>query len=397
MSTNIPNQPVAGNENEADGAEPRRQIGRSQAFGRAAINPFDKIVADLLAETKAKVRGARVAAHIKPRKIDWLWENWLPKGVLSLLFGMPKCGKGLLLADIAARVTHGADMPDGTPGRKGRVLWVESEDLPDATLVPRFIAAGADLEQIEIWDQTLKPLDYNQLAIDLQKASDQFELIVLSALKDTMPTVEKRREGEIEIRAALASIAGVAQMNNCAIIGICHTNKKTELSGLDKLSGSGAYVQYARQIIFACLENADEKDGPRRLSHTGGNLGQDAADMLFQPAAKGDSVAITWKAAPYSQTNAELFGKRGARDDGKEGWLIECLAGGPKLKTGVIAEAKARGYSERTIERVFGKAQEKGLCVSTAGGFGKDRGATWALAVYPRSGGGDGGDGGDVN
>ena len=47
---------------------------------------------------------------------DFLWEGRLPMGEVSIIAGMGGCGKGLLLADLAARISRGDVMPDGTPG-----------------------------------------------------------------------------------------------------------------------------------------------------------------------------------------------------------------------------------------------------------------------------------------
>lgn len=193
--------------------------------------------------------------------------------------------------------------------------------------------------------------------------------------------MKARRDSDQEIRAAMAVISGVAKLGNCAIVGIGHTNKKKDLNGIDKFSGVGAFTQFARQILFACLEDEDEKDGPRRLSHTGGNLGAVPDDLLFEPEPKGDSVAIGWKAAPYSQTVAELFGARTSKSNPVGSWLIGLLVIGPRPREEVLATGKAIGYSESTIKRHFGKLEEAGTAHSTVTGFGIDKRAVWSLAA----------------
>jgi hypothetical protein len=83
--------------------------------------------------------------RVPVRPIHWLWRPYLACGKLALLDGDPGAGKSLLTADLAARLTRGGRMPDGTwRRRKANVLFLNAEDALDDTLRPRLDAAGAD-------------------------------------------------------------------------------------------------------------------------------------------------------------------------------------------------------------------------------------------------------------
>ena len=82
------------------------------------------------------------AADVKPRAVEWLMPGRVPVGMLTLLAGDPDLGKSTLSCLLAAQVSRG-DL-----GPAGRVLIANAEDSPDATLVPRLIAAGADLHAV---------------------------------------------------------------------------------------------------------------------------------------------------------------------------------------------------------------------------------------------------------
>jgi 5S rRNA maturation endonuclease (ribonuclease M5) len=83
------------------------------------------------------------ASAIKPRNIDWLWENHLPCNSLELLAGVPGAGKSQIQDGYAACVTTGVSWPDGANGQGRRnVIMMTAEDVLDDTLVPRLIAAG---------------------------------------------------------------------------------------------------------------------------------------------------------------------------------------------------------------------------------------------------------------
>src|ERR1051326_241339 len=77
---------------------------------------------------------------------------FIPYACIALLEGDPGEGKSLILADLAARVTRGGRMPDGTAGhftgRGSNVLILSSEDSAEEVLRPRLQAAGADLDRV---------------------------------------------------------------------------------------------------------------------------------------------------------------------------------------------------------------------------------------------------------
>ena len=83
--------------------------------------------------------------QVRPRPIRWLWEPYLARGKLALLDGDPGAGKSLFTADLAARLSRGRRLPDGSrPGRKARVLFLNAEDGLDETLRPRLQPRLAD-------------------------------------------------------------------------------------------------------------------------------------------------------------------------------------------------------------------------------------------------------------
>ena len=88
------------------------------------------------------------ANEIKPKPIDWLWDGWLARGKLEVLSGIAGTGKTTLAISLAATVSIGGKFPDGTRSPIGSVLIWSGEDSAKDTLVPRFMAAGADLSKI---------------------------------------------------------------------------------------------------------------------------------------------------------------------------------------------------------------------------------------------------------
>lgn len=81
----------------------------------------------------------------------WLWPGRFAFGKINLIAGLPDRGKGLITCDIIARVTTGNEWPchEGKAD-VGNVILMTAEDDTSDTVVPRLIAAGADLKRVHI-------------------------------------------------------------------------------------------------------------------------------------------------------------------------------------------------------------------------------------------------------
>ncbi len=87
-------------------------------------------------------------AEIRPQPVRWLWQKRLPLAGITLLDGDHGCGKSLLALHIAACVSSGTPLPDGSPTIQGGVVIVSPHT--DATTTQLLTALGADLSHVEI-------------------------------------------------------------------------------------------------------------------------------------------------------------------------------------------------------------------------------------------------------
>jgi putative DNA primase/helicase len=138
--------------------------GLVEAYGQDAIQA---VLADALKEHPA-LNGAggpradngrmptpsldsRCAADIRPEKIDWVWPRRLARGKHTCIAGEPGAGKSQLSVAIIAAVTTKETWPCGE-GRAplGNVIILSAEDGASDTIVPRLLAAGADLNRVHV-------------------------------------------------------------------------------------------------------------------------------------------------------------------------------------------------------------------------------------------------------
>src|SRR5438876_1114835 len=53
---------------------------------------------------------------VEPRPLSWLWRHYVPRGMVSIVAGDGGLGKSTVALDLAARVSTGRPMPDGSEG-----------------------------------------------------------------------------------------------------------------------------------------------------------------------------------------------------------------------------------------------------------------------------------------
>lgn len=105
---------------------------------------------------RERVRNARdpslpgvVGSDVTPKRWKWLWPDHIPRGKVVEICGDPGVYKTGIAIDICARISTGAPFPTLERSRQpANILFFSSEDDVEDTLVPRAVAAGADLERI---------------------------------------------------------------------------------------------------------------------------------------------------------------------------------------------------------------------------------------------------------
>lgn len=342
-----------------------------------------------------------IANTLEPEKIDWLWTNRFAKGKVSLVAGFPEQGKSQITLSIAATVSTGGMWPNVEgEAEKGAVIILSSEDTAKDTIVPRLIAAGADLNQIiiikpmvkEIVDgkKTLRVLniadDLDNIKNIINKERDNgrdVKLIVLDPLNAYFggPTKADSHKSA-DMRALLTPIATWADESKVAIIGIMHFNKGSNSHTLYRVTDSGAITAVARSVWFAVKEEAT---GRLMMLRGKNNIGPPLGGIAYTIEVEdigGDIRAprIMWD-GPVTVTADEALGpkRKGANPNAlieAEEWLRDYLNAGPQSATQVLKEGRAHGHSTRTLQRA---KDEIGVESKRDGGLANDGKWQWEL------------------
>lgn len=206
------------------------------------------------------------AAKITPRRRDWLWRSWVPLGTLTLLYGEEGLGKGNVSVYIAAGVTRGT-LPGELAGTPADVDIVTFEDDPEADLIPRLLAAGADLDRVTIHSEGEayeSPLTIPDDVSDLAEAMEArgSRLLIVDPLPDALREGLKDNNNG-DVRTGLVPLQNMAKRLNAAVVGVGHPNKGATTAA-NKVMGSKAWRSVPRSVIMLG-KNPDEPEGDTRV------------------------------------------------------------------------------------------------------------------------------------
>lgn len=303
-------------------------------------------------------------SDVQPQRVEWLWPRRIPSGKLTILDGDPGLGKSVLTLDLAARVSRGWPMPEGEPGEDrvpAGVVILTAEDGLDDTVVPRLIAAGADLTRIlaldMVWDSEGKskqlpclPDDAPCIATAARKIGAA--LIIVDPMTAYLgERINSHRDADC--RRALWPLAKIAEDTGAGVIVVRHLNKAGSSNPLYRGGGSIGLIGAARSGLLL----ARDPDNPDRrvLAATKCNLTKMPSSLgLALSAAENGALRIGW-IGPSPHTAETLLAV--AEDDEERGAVVEAsdvlrsVLIGRRLAADVKREARQAGVSEISLRR----------------------------------------------
>lgn len=316
------------------------------------------------------------ASEIEPVPVVWAWadggEGRIPSGSLSVAAGREGTGKSSFGVWLAAQITRGL-LPGQLYGKPHAVIYAAVEDSWKHTLVPRLIAAGADLSAVyrcEVYeddalDTTLSlPLDNARLEAEIRRLGAA--LLVLDPLMSTIGAkIDTHRERDV--RTALDPLARLADRARCVVLGIAHFNKGSGTDPSSLITGSGAFKNVPRSVFGFAV---DREDGQRVMTQTKNSLGK--IDLPSLQYAIEDSVVATRLGPAHvgqfvwlgesDRTVSDILSDS-ATDDREEridcaAWLRSYLAdnGGEAEAVDVFKAGDKTGFSRDALKRAKKRA-----------------------------------------
>jgi hypothetical protein len=273
--------------------------------------------------------------------------------------GREGTGKSQFTIWLAAQITRGT-LPGELYGKPRRVIIVATEDSWKHTIVPRLIAAGADLRMVARADVVSETADNVTISLPsdisaLEETIKEYEvaLVILDPVLSVLgETINDHRAKDV--RSALEPLVAVADRTDCLMVAIVHFNKGSGIDAMALLSGSHAFRDLPR-AVFAFVATKTEKV----FSQTKNNLGRDDLPSLTYtiepvnvPTPKGDAEVSKFVLGGVSHRDvADLLAEAGdddsdLRNAAQEFLLSYLMSNGlaaPASK--VIAAGTQNGYT----------------------------------------------------
>lgn len=321
------------------------------------------------------------ASEVPPQPINWLWDGHVAISKLNLLGGSPGTGKSGIVINMAAAVSRGSGecpLPDGTIAPQGHVVILASEDGVEDTIVPRLMAAGANMDFVHIVRGTVvygraRPFsteDCDKLGAELDRLSG-VRLVIIDPITQV---VRKNGNSNTEVRKALEPLIELAEKHGFAILGVAHLAKGSQKrSPLERVAGSLAFGALSRIVLLTVRGEPEEDDAaggatpaPCALVRIKSNIGPDGGGFSYsvRPALfnygpqQFRSSVICWEGRLTGSAKSILEGVEGSSGSGGSGalakakaFLVERLQRGPQPATLIKEKAGSAKISAATLRR----------------------------------------------
>jgi hypothetical protein len=337
------------------------------------------------------------AVQFEPRDVEWLWENRVPLGMLTMFAGDPKLGKSFVTLAMAAALSRGQALPQSARlSRSGSTLLMCAEDDPARTIAPRLVAAGADLSRIHVLEsvvlanraETLPSLrvDADAISAAALRLGD-CRLIVIDPVPLYLRGIDDNRNAAL--RGVLSPLKTLAERLGAAVVLVSHLTKAASANGKHRVLGSIAYVGACRANFLFEPDRRDPAGRRVLMLDNGGNVAPLAPPLAYtieNPSGLGprvvwsdEPVAIAVDQALLSRLNTP------ARNDEPElsnctQWLREALAGDRVPAATLRRACLEAGFTWTTLHR----ARMRIGAATRREGFGPGSRVYWQLPVAPK-------------
>jgi putative DNA primase/helicase len=320
-------------------------------------------------------------SDVEPMKVEWLWQDRIPRSKVTLLVGDPGAGKSFASLAIAAAITQGCALPDDNSNRApSSVLLWNGEDGVEDTIRVRAGLLGVALDRLRVIRGTIDddgrrvPFSLNDVA-RLQEMIERTQdecLVIVDPVAALLGGVDAHRDNEV--RATLQPLVELARNARVAVLCVLHLNKGEARRALYRVGGSIGFVGIARSVLLAA---ADPEDGRRAIAPLKANLSAPARPIEYRIDGEGR----WWWGKPAEDLSADYL-LRAARPERApcrseaEEFLRTALANGPQSTKAIETAAKAAGIRPSALARA---RKRWGVIAERVGGLG-DAGE-WVLSL----------------
>lgn len=282
---------------------------------------------------------------IKPKKIEWLWEPYIPYGKITIIEGDPGDGKTSFVLFLCALLskTNRRQHIDSLTEKKITIIYQSQEDDAEDTIKPKLLKYGADCSNIYFIDNS-SPISIENDELDKYIKEVNARLIVLDPIQSFLG--DKSITNVTAMRNTLKKLVLVAKNNNCSVVLVGHMNKATGDKELYRSLGSIDIVAIARSVLL--IKRKEETPSIRIVSQIKNNLAMEGNPFAFEFKPNG-GITFLGNVSPNDLKSEE---KNLSKHDLAKKLLISTLLEGDIQTNVMLAKAKKYNISRRTMDDV---------------------------------------------
>ncbi len=338
-----------------------------------ALNDF---VDQLEGPRQENIKLSRLS-EIQERPAEWLIAGYIPRSQITLLCGDGGCGKTSIWANLAAAVSTGKksifeeQVPFDIHREPADVLFFSGEDSVETVLKSRLEKAGVDASRImllDITDPNFKKIKIGSPALEKVVADNRPALLIVDPIQSFLP-VTLDLSSRNQVRQSMETLIELAAKYETTVLGICHSNKRSGVSGRKRMADSADLWDISRSVLIA----GKAEDG-FYCSHEKSNYGPMQSTILYR---LDDGIA------KYSGTtdlkDADFVSESArprpapARNEARA-LIMDYLKDGQEHPVSDLDDnLRAAGVSMATLKRAKQDMKQDGILRFIPSGFGPDK------------------------
>lgn len=316
-----------------------------------------------MTDARNRIVSLVLSSSIAPVETRFVVAPYIPRGEATWIEGVTKSGKTMVLCDIVARITRGELFPTGAPIDRGRAAILTCEDSPERTIIPRLIAAGADLSRVSIvrvedaGEEVLPSFLTDLDGIERGLRDDNVALVGVDGTFGVLGV----RDSSSYTEAYATMLPFVAMIRRLEIgAAILRHVRKSDASALNRGVGSVGFASLGRSTISIAVDKDDETGARRLFAHAGSNVGEIGPTIAFEiegvPIEKFERTVGRVRWGEIVDLSAdEVMADRHGEDRSAVGaacdFIEDLLGNGPCQSNVVYAAADRARISRASLRR----------------------------------------------
>jgi len=328
----------------------------------------------------------KVLSSVEEESIEWLLPRYVPSAQITVICGDGGTGKTAIWCDVVASVTTGKKciFDEGmssidTFGEEylerspQNAMFFSSEDSVPKVLIHRLKAAGADLNKVVFLDLTDKNFDRIKFdSAELEELIEEYKpaIVIFDPLQSFIPP-NIQMGSRNAMRQCLSPLIGLGEKYGTTFIIIMHTNKKSGVSGRQRLADSADIWDISRSVLIAGMT---AEKGIRYLSHEKTNYGTLAQTILY---TIDDGGCVKYKGHSEKRDRDYMHDYMSEdRSAPATEEAIECILdylkdGTSKPVKDVDSIAQAAGITKSALKKAKARLKEEGKIELINEGYGE--------------------------